>query len=270
MLSHLLLLGLLFHVAGDDLASNVKPEAETELGGLLPDRPGFTTPTSVVGPGVLQFESGYVLESAREDGVRVRIFSGFQTLARFGLSRRLEVRLSTNGYCWRAEPNRDLRDPGDSGISAKFRLMDQRRVWPELAVVGGMSMPVRGSAFTTGGRDPAFTLALYKDLPRKFNITGNINAASVTDAGGRYHASGASVSVGYPLWKGISGYGELYRTTICRGAGSASVTDAGFSRTLGNNYQIDIEAGHTVAGVRPSWFAGIGLVIRAPHRLLFR
>ena len=273
MLPHLLLLALAFsagdNAAGDDHAVGSKPEAEHELSDLLADRPGFTTPSGVVDPGALQFESGYAFESANESGARMRTHYGFQTTVKFGLTRRLEVRFSNSGYCWKTGPY-NVHGPSDNTFGVKFKLMEQQRLWPEISLIGGLSMPVRGSAFTSGGHDPAFTLSVSKDLARKFSVGGNINAASVTDPSGRYYASGASITAAHPLRKGVSGYAEIYRTSIGRGGDTASVTDAGLYRNIGRNCQIDIEAGHTVSGVRPSWFAGVGFVIRAPHRLLFR
>ena len=63
----------------------------------------------------------------------------------------------------------------------------------------------------------------------------------------------------------MSIYTEAFHTTIGRLEGSEVALDAGLYRGLGKHVQIDLGAGHTFAGPRPSWFASAGCVFRAPH-----
>lgn len=243
-----------------------------ELGDLSTERPGFTATSGVVGLGVLQLEQGYTFERAHADGTRLTTFSGPQALVRFGIADALELRFSTNGYAWQTQQSGAARSalsgPNDYVLGGKLRVFRQGVARPEVSITGGVSLPARGSAFTSSGHDPAFTLAGYKDLPNKFSIAANAIMASITDSKGRIFSSGQSVWAARGIGAGLSIFAETFHTTIGRQEGSEVAMDAGAFRGFGKHVQIDMEAGHTVSGARPSWFASLGCVLRDPHVLL--
>ena len=235
-----------------------------ELGDLTTDRPGFTTPSSVVGLGVLQFEQGYSFESARDGGAKLTTVSGPQALVRFGIADALELRFTTLGYEWRGA----VSGPNDYAAAAKLRVLKQGVAHPEVAVIGGVSLPARGSPFTSSGHDPSFTLAAYKDIANKFSVAANANFASITDSRGRVFSTGQSLWGARNMGNGMSIFGEAFHTTIGRLEGSEVAVDAGMFCGVGKHMQIDFAAGRTVTGARPSWFASMGLVLRVPRALL--
>jgi hypothetical protein len=216
-------------------------------------------------------ENGFTFESAWQDSWKLRTFSGPSAVVRIGISKALELRLSTNGYSWQSlrlgTERSSVSGANDPILGAKLRLVEQGAKRPEVSITGGISMPARGSAFTSSGHDPNFTLAAYKDLPDKFSLAANANFASVTDSRGRIFSSGQS------LWGArdmgpVSIYADVFRTTIGRLQGSEGAMDFGLFRGLGKNAQIDVGAGHTVAGTVPAWFVTMGFAFRDPHRLM--
>jgi hypothetical protein len=226
--------------------------------------------------GILQLEQGYTFEWARLDGARLRTFSAPQAVIRFGITKRLELRFGTVGYEWQSartfgmNGQRTVVNGGnDYVVGAKLRLFQQSEhgIRPEISVVSSLSVPDRSEPFTSGGFDPYFTLAADKDLPGKFSMVANMNYASVTDSVGRLFTSGECVWV-TRSFKPVSVFAEVFRTTIARGFGSEVVADVGFYKGIGKHMQIDVEAGHTVGGERPSLYTSVGLVIRAPRALL--
>lgn len=242
------------------------------MGELSTERPGFTATSGAVGLGVLQLEQGYTFESARDQGGNLASFSGPQALVRFGITDALELRFSTAGYAWETEDFAGRRNsvsgPNDYAIGAKWRFLKQGVTRPEMSVTGAVSLPAWGSAFTTSGHDPSFTLAAYKDLPQKFSLAGNANLASVTTPCGRYFSPGESVWGARAIGAGVSVFAETFRTTIDRIQGSETVVDGGFFRSAGRHAQVDLSAGHTVSGQRPSWYVAMGCVFRAPRAFL--
>jgi len=248
-----------------------------DVPGALPDlsteRPGFAVPSSPVGLGILQLEQGYTYEWARLSPSKLRTFSAPQAMFRFGLTKTLELRFSTVGYEWQSQHTAGQRSVVSGGndfvLGAKFRVLPQSEhgIRPEISVISGLSIPARGQPYTSGGWDPYFTLAADKDLPNKFSLVANMNYASVSDSVGRLFSSGEALWVTRPL-KPFGVFAEVFRTTIARGYGSEVVADIGCYKGIGKHMQIDIEAGHTVAGMRPSLYTSIGLVIRAPRALL--
>jgi hypothetical protein len=249
--------------------------AQDNLGDLMTDRPGFTSPSGVVGLGVLQLEKGYTFQSVNQGGATMKTLSGPITLLRFGVTPTLELGFATNGYSWESLHNnlnstglntQSLSGPSDYTVSAKMRLREQTKCLPEFSVTGGLSIPARGSSFTSGGYDPLFTLAAYKDLPHGFSVAANQNFASVSDPSGRYYSSGESLWLSHKLLH-VPVFAEVFHTTLDRQDGSETALDAGIYQGIGKNIQIDAEAGHTVSGSRPAWFASLGFVFRDPHRL---
>lgn len=193
-----------------------------------------------------------------------------QILVRFGLLKSLELRFANNGYSWQdqhlSSSASRIAGGGDYGMGAKFRVLERSKKRPEVAVQGMYSIPLKGSPFTSGGHDPSFTLAVYKDLPGKVGMAANYNAASVTDPAGRFASTGESVWVSRNMGA-LSLFGETFRTTIGRSEGSETVVDGGLFKGIGRNLQIDLALGHTFAGEVPSWYAAIGLVVRSPRAL---
>jgi hypothetical protein len=243
-----------------------------EMGELSTERPGFTATSGAAGLGVLQMEQGYTYESARDDGSKLATFSGPQALLRFGITDALELRFSTEGYAWETEEFAGSRSsvsgPNDYTLGAKWRFLKQGAARPEVSITGGVSLPASGSAFTTSSHDPAFTLAAYKDLPAKFSVAANANLASLTDPSGRYLSSGESLWGARSIGRGVSIFGETFRSTIDRLQGNTAVVDGGLFRAVGRHAQFDVSMGHTISGERPSWFVTMGCVFRAPRAFL--
>ena len=235
-----------------------------------PDRPGFTFASGIVGAGVVQLEEGYTYESARQEGSALGTFSEPQALARLGIVRGLEIRFSTNGYSWQALRSGQGRSVvsglNDMGLGAKFKVLEQSKARPEVSIIANLSLPAAGSAFTSSGHDPSFTLAGSKDLPGKLTVMANANFASITDAKGRIFNSGESIRVSRNAGT-VSIFAEVLHTSIARGEGSEVEAAAGVFRSLGKNAQVDVEAGHTVSGARPSWYSAMGFVFRDPRPL---
>jgi Putative MetA-pathway of phenol degradation len=246
--------------------------AAQEMGDLSTERPGFTATSGAVGLGVLQLEQGYTFESAGDEGSKLRTFSGPQALLRFGITDALELRFSTDGYAWERQEfegsGKSISGPNDYILGAKLRILKQGVARPEVSMTGGVSLPALGSAFTSSGHDPSFTLAAYKDLPAKFSVAANANVASVTDAQGRYFGSGESLWAARNIGRGVSLFAETFHTSIDRLEGSEVLVDGGLFRGIGRHTQIDLSIGHTVTGERPSWYASVGCVFRIPRGLL--
>lgn len=242
--------------------------------GLQPDRPGFTSPSGVVGMGILQLENGYTFESARPSGTQgEKTVSGPQTLLRFGLTDRLEIRYATNGYSWQSlragGGNISNAGASDSMIGGKLKFLQQSALLPEMSFTGGVSVPTRGSAFTSSGYDPQFSLAAVKDLPRGFIVAANGSFGWITDTLGRFSSRAESVWVSHRAGP-VTVWAEAFHTAISRTEGYATAIDGGIFKEIGRNIQVDAGAGHTVSGSRPAWFATIGFVFRDPYRLLRR
>ena len=228
---------------------------------IVTDRPDFTESSEIIPLGWLQLESGASLEG----DASTRAFTAPSALFRLGLGHRTEFRFGAEGLV--AESTGHLRRSGGSDleIGAKVRLLDADRAGIDLALLPMVSLPTGADHLTSGGVDPTLKITWARQLPSGFGLTGNVNLASLTEDGQRFHQEAISFSLGHDLFKGWGGYAEAYGFSKMSAADGAGITiNGGVSRLLGRRTQIDIEAGRGVTSAAPDWFVGVGFAVIAP------
>lgn len=257
---------LLAWVAASLPAQSGAPAESAELNA---DRPGFTTGTAVVGHGVFQFESGF---SFGREGDGAHVFSAPSPLIRIGVGDRFEMRFQSEGYLSTTGDNANggVRRSGlsDSAAGVKWRLWDEKRLLPALAIVPSLSLPIGHRWFTSAGYDPSLELDWSKGLPQGFALGASVRVSSVTGGDRRWVERAISVAASRRLLAGLSGYAEIGGVhSSDPSLGPARVVNGGVVRSLGKNIQVDIEAGRGLTGAGPKYFFAAGLVVRQPHGL---
>lgn len=254
---------------GQDAGSATK----LDLPEFISDRPGYTETTAVVGRGIAQIELGMLIERGGRDQEHYRAISAPQSLLRLGLSSRIELRLSEDGYQSQltTATREKVRGASDAAIGAKVKLINERGWRPAVAVIGTVTAPVGQPNVSSGGWDPEVKFSFAKDEGLKgFSLGGNLNLAAPSDADGHLLTKAASVTVSRDLPAGLNGYFEWYAIGPGRGLGRTMAVNGGITRMLSRNTQFDVEVGHTVSGRTPSWFISFGFVGRLPLRSVFR
>jgi hypothetical protein len=239
------------------------PPAAASEQELSPDRPDFTESSDVVSRATVQFESGVTYEGDVEGGVRSRSLTVPGGLLRLGLGHRSELRLSGDGLSSETVQNTRTSGYSDIEIGAKLRLFDQRQIGVDLAVLPLVSLPTGADGITSGGVDPTLKVAWARSLPGGIGVSGNVNAASVSDEAGRFHREAVSVSVGRDLVAGFGGFAEVFALSRVERDSDAGVSvDAGVAHPIGDNLQVDVAAGRGVTAAAPDWFMGLGITVR--------
>jgi hypothetical protein len=238
--------------------------------GLGADRPGIGVGADVVPPGVLQIEAGVSLASGRDGATTTRVFVGGSPLFRLGLVRRVEVRLDGDGFRRETSSTGGGNSETVQGLSdfeagLKIGVVNEGRVRPEVAVLPAVSLPVGAGGLSAGAANPSLILAWSKNLPRSLAVGGNFAFASIKDSEGRFLRQVHSLVVGFPIVRRLGGFAEIYRlSSATRDAPANWAFDAGVALPLAGNAQLDVEAGHTIHSITPSWFCGMGIVFRVP------
>jgi hypothetical protein len=252
------------------IAQPVTQENGEPLPDLVSDRPDFTESTQVVGTNAMQIEAGFAREiTAGPDGMRT--ISGPFPLIRLGLSRRVEVRFSGDGYAWqslRATAARGFRGFSDHAVGAKVKLANESGWRPAMAVIGSVSMPVGDPEVSSRHHDPEFKFCWAHHLPAGLDMSGNFNVGSASDERGRINQGGASLSFARELKYGFSGYAEMYSISLNRDEGRSSIFNFGFTHGMGRNAQADFTLGKTITGGVTSWYMAVGVVLRQPMGLV--
>jgi len=232
---------------------------------LITDRPDFTESSEVVGDRAVQIESGLTIEQAEPALHQV---TAPQVLVRYGLGRRVELRVASDGYVSQTvrTPEGHVRTGGrsDAEIGAKVKFLDAPRAGVDMAVIGSLSLPLASAGFGTTRYDPGIKLTAARDLPNGFGVSANVNAVAVTGAAGREWTREASVSVGHALAGPFGAYWEGFGTLT--GGGCDCTLNTGATMAIGANAQIDMEVGHGVSGAAHGWFVGVGFAVRRAGR----
>jgi hypothetical protein len=239
---------------------------------LVTDRPDFTESSDVVGRGVLQLEMGTTFDWDGDGHERTRSISTPLALMRIGVSRLLELRVSTDGYLF-SSYGRGLTRTTTSGMAdvelgGKVVLHEPGESGVALAIIPMVSLPTGSDDSSSTTLDPTVKVTWAADLPRGFGLSGNVNTSRLSDSRGRYNEYAVSGSLGYELREGwgayLEGFGFIPQG---RSVGQAWTVNTGLTRGIGGNAQIDVEFGRGVTSAAPNWFVGAGIGIRtAPFR----
>ena len=207
-------------------------------GDFSADRPGLSTDTTVLARGCQQLEWGYQLS---RDDAGVANSTLPLMLYRVGVSGALELRAGWDGESFTRVDGVTSRAANDPTIGAKLRLRDGAGL--SLTLLGQLSLPVGSVAATSGGVDPSATLLWKHALSERTALSGAFTLASISapDAG-RSLRSAVAIDLGQDFGHGFGGFVE-YASNEQRGAGFMQTLDGGLTWQIGQDLQLDVNAG---------------------------
>ena len=228
---------------------------------LVTDRPDQTESATVVPRGLLQVETGYLF--TRDDAVDSHAAPG--TLFRIGLGGRTELRLGHAGVLG----TEGRRGAGDSELGTKINLIPRAAGWrPELAILGGLSLPTGDSRFSSGGADPSLLVAFSHELAPRLSLGYNAGAAweSSPDPPGRDALMVYSLALGIGVTGRLGAFLEVFGDRQVADEAAAGVSaDAGLTLLLTEIVQLDFSIGRGLRGPADDLFVGTGLSFRLPR-----
>ncbi len=235
--------------------------ANAQSAELVTDRPDQTESATVVAGGVVQVEMGYLF--ARDGGVDRYEVPG--TLVRVGLGSRTELRVGHAGVAGEG----GSRGAGDGTLGAKFNLIGHADGWrPELAILGGVSLPTGDHGFSSNGVDPSFLFSLAYELSPRLSFGANVGSAweSSSEGSGREATFLYSLVLGGGLTDRLGVFLELFGDWLTTGANATGVSvDGGFTFLLADLVQFDLYVGRGLRGIADDAFIGTGLSFRLPR-----
>ena len=241
-------------------AGAVGASAQAQAPELVTDRPDQTESAVAVPRGSLQVETGYLFARAL-DGVDTHTAPG--TLVRIGLGGRTELRLGNAGIIGSG----GRRGAGDSEIGAKVNLIPDAEGWrPQLAFLGGLSLPTGAEGYSSDAVDPSFLFAFAHDLTPRLSLGYNAGAAWESYGPDRYALVVYSLVLGVSLTDRLGTFLEIFGDRQVTGAMSTSASvDAGFTLLLDDLVQWDVSVGRRLRGPADDLFVGTGLSFRLPR-----
>lgn len=240
------------------------------------DRPDFTESTSVLPRGRFQLESGYTYTTDRESGRRSRDHVFPEFLLRSGVVRDWELRLGWEGFSLTEESFRARNEAGrtrthvdhddagsDMNVGFKTSLLESVAGFPDVSVIGVLSLPSGADGKTSGDVDPEVKLLWGYDLTEQLGLAGNFNLGVPSDDQGRLVQAAASVSLAYALTDYLGTYVEyigVYPNQ--RDADCAHTLNGGFTIQLSDHVQLDLRAGFGLNEEADDFFTGVGFAFR--------
>ncbi len=242
--------------------------AAQSSGPLVTDRPDFTEAPVVVGPKMVQFETGVLWGTEAAAGLTVKELSAPNLLLRLGMSERLELRVGMQGLVsdTSGRPNAEWRtSASNTDVGVKYQLARQEGLGLDLAVIAHVSMPTGGGT-SSGNADPAVKLAWGRALGWA-SVTGNFNWMSATTPDDeRERVLDGSLSVGHALWGSWGAFWEAVVTTVDTVDDADAPTtwtgNAGVTRLFGDNLQVDAYVGRGLNDAAQDWALGAGVSYR--------
>jgi hypothetical protein len=214
----------------------------------------------------VQLETGltYARESIAATPAERRL--AVDTLARVGLSDRLEVRLGGEPFV-RLRGEADVTDHGDLTLGFKYRVVDSptEGAWPALAILPSVKFPIASEPI--GSERPDFTVTGIASfsLPAGLGLDVNLGLAAL----GQRHPSGylvqaqTAASLGFRVTRRLSVFGEFFFLSPGERAGRSLLgMDTGVTYLITERVAVDAAVETSVAGQGPDYALRAGVSVR--------
>lgn len=218
---------------------------------LVTDRPDFTESVNVVERGRLQLEGGATF--TRSDDTD-EIALG-ELLLRIGVAPRLELRLAGNSLVWIDSRGGNSDGLEDAAIGGKLLLLPDAA-----ALLFGTSVPTGSDDLSSDAWEPELKLALARAVGTA-SVGVNVGWIWTEGVDERLHRGLASVTAGFPFGRG-GVFVEAYGIATEGSGGEEVYADAGVTRLLSDDFQLDARIGMGLGGEAADWFVGVGAARR--------
>ena len=252
-------------------SSVVSIRAQDTAPELITDRPDRTESSFVVPRGLWQFELGWGHGEVSDQEHHIKLDQVPESLVRYGLLDRLELRIGWNGIQSQSEGDERLSGAGDTQLGVKVGLCDQNGLKPQAALLAGVSIPSGSQLFSTRRTDPGIRLAVSNDLTERLSLGGNLGVAWETteEANGDRDTFPRGL---YTLALGISAFAktgfffEYFGDTALNGSSmAANNLDGGVTHLVRPNVQLDFAVGKGLSRESLDWFFTLGVSFRLPR-----
>ena len=247
-------------LTGDRDARAQEPAGPDNSLEMTTDRPGFNAPAAVVGAGVVQLELGWSTAHLRD---RTYVSSGPQPLLRVGVSRYVELKVSSAGFI--AACVLDCRWYGDDVSVGARVVLPAQPLGFAIAVTGGVSLPTGNVEVSSSHVDPLVAVHADHALGDLFELSYNYQVTRIRDDDPDRafvrHGHGLSFGATTGRW---TPYVGLARRPEHVDGRVPCLAQAGTGVRVGRDVQLDVTLDRGLNTVEPSWGISAGVSVR--HR----
>ena len=243
-------------------------DSQEEYPPIVTDRPDQTESALTVPRKSFQIESGFIFAWDKQDGISTKDIGYNSNLFRYGLNRRLEVRMVV-GFAGSEVVNDNTGEKTNrSGlipiiVGFKWNFLYGDGPIPTLAILSHVDIPKAASKdFNDGNVKQNVILAGSWSLSKVFSFGFNIGSIidwKEYDFTGLYTAS-----LGISIVKWMGAFVEFY-SLVPAGEFSKNHLNMGFVFPVRNNLQFDISGGIGLSQSAADGFGSVGFAWRIPH-----
>jgi hypothetical protein len=237
---------------GQDQPGNNNPPAP-----IATDRPTFTNSSIVVPSGSLQAENGFLETS----NLGLSIFDGPETLVRFGVAAKTELRLTVPDYYHNLTTG---GGPGSGFGDLAVGVKQQLGPMPGGFDVSGtifVSFPTGAATVSSGGYDPGCQVAWSHPLFTKWTAAGMLSLYAPTQGQSRNLTGESTILLDRQLTRPWDVFIEYVGDFPQRG-GSRQLLHFGTSLKFATHHQIDFHFGVGLTPAAADHFIGVGYSFR--------
>ena len=232
------------------------PSADT-AGPIATDRPAVTNSSVVVPVGSLQVENGFLETSSQGQS----IVDGSESLVRFGIAKRTELRLTVPDYF----ENLSSRDGIGSGFG-DVALGVKQQLGPisgkfDVSVIVFLSFPTGTNTVSSGGYDPGLQVPWSRALSANWTAAGMFSIYWPTQSGTRNVTGESTFLLDRQLTKPWDAFVE-YAGDFPENGGPRHLLHFGTALKITQQQQIDFHVGVGLSSAAVDHLVGIGYSFR--------
>ena len=217
------------------------------------DRPGASTGPSVVGHHVIQLEQGVQYDG--DGGAGVFTFSN--TLLRYGLFERMELRLGGDGFIYKPEGASKFK-PAFSGLTlgTKIACYEGKGAIPAISVLANFTLPYTASkGFESEHLAPSLYLLFENPVNDWFSVGYNVGAE--WDGSQAAPTTFVALCLGFSATERLGCFAESYN--YFGKEGNIYAVDFGLNYMVARRLQLDLAANLDVRNPAQSWAISFGI-----------
>jgi len=221
------------------------------------DRPAVTDSSVVVPAGSLQAENGFLETSSQGQNV----IDGPETLVRFGIAKRTELRFTLPDYFRNLTAGNGLGSGfGDFAFGVKEQLGPTPGKF-DVSVVLFLSFPTGANTVSSGGYDPAFQVPWSRALSANWTAAGMFSVYWPTQGRTRNVTGESTFLLDRQLTKPWDAFVE-YAGDFPESGGPRHLLHFGTALKIAKQQQIDFHVGVGLSSAAVDHFIGIGYSFR--------
>ena len=260
----------LFASAAALSAQTPEDAAATVSGPIVTDRPTDSASPELVPRRTFQLELGYKFTRLDTDSGRTDTQELPDLLARFGISERVEARLTATGWSFKNLETGDQNGFNDLSLGVKIALAEERGNRPQMALLADVSFPVGQVGFTDDYVIPKVLFLATHTLTDRLGLTYNLGPSFVTRKKDGVTQTDVTLNYAVALSGAVGGpfslFGEVYGNfAFGQDVPDSHTIQVGTTILLSRTFQVDVRGGIGMVDNVPDWLFGAGLAFRVPR-----